>query len=422
MFKKLTTYTVTLIVSVIPVISQTPINPGQLNGSSTNGELNPVETSVPFLTIAPESRGGGMADAGAATSPDVYSMHWNPAKYAFIENKFGVSFSYTPWLRNLVNDIDLAYLAGYYRIDRTQVMAASLRYFSLGEVEFRNDQGELIKPAKPNEMAVDLGYSRLFGQHVSGALAFRYINSNLASGATVLGVDSKPGWSFAVDAAVYYNNKITISDKDAKIAFGLNISNIGKKISYGNDLNKDFIPTNMRLGGSLTTDLNEYNSFMVTVDFNKLLVPTRPIYWTNSEGGDSIGSDGNRKVRFGKDPNVSVVSGIFQSFYDAPGVPDKNGHRSVLKEELREVTYAIGMEYWYRKQFAIRAGYFHENQYKGNRQFYTFGLGLRLNVFGMDFSYLVPAKANNPLANTLRFSLLFDFGVPKKDKPQIQNP
>lgn len=408
--KKLATYTVTLLVTIVPVFPQ--VNTGQLNGSAQE-EVNPVETTVPFLTIAPESRGGGMADIGAATSPDVNSMHWNPAKYAFVENKFGASFSYTPWLRSLVNDINLAYLSGYYRIDKQSVVATSLVYFSLGTIDYRNDLGELIKPARPNELAFDAAYSRLFGQHISGGLAFRYINSNLASGATVNGVDSKPGWSLAVDASAYYTNAIKISDKDAKLSFGLNISNIGKKISYGDDLHKEFIPTNMRLGGALAIDINEYNSFTIAADLNKLLVPTQPIYFQDSTDGS-----GNKVIRYGKDPNVSVVSGLFQSFYDAPGVPDKNGNRSVFKEELQEITYALGMEYWYRKQFAIRAGYFHENQYKGNRKFFTLGLGLRLNVFGLDFSYLIPTHANNPLANTLRFTLIFDFGATKKAKKE----
>jgi hypothetical protein len=411
--KKLITYTATLLLTITTNVFSQSITPGQLNGSED--DTRPVESAVPFLTIAPESRGGAMGDIGAATSPDINSMHWNPAKYAFIDNKFGVSFSYTPWLRNLVSDIDLGYLVGYYRLDKYQVIAASLRYFSLGEIEFRNEQGEFIKPAKPNELAVDATYSRLFGEHFSGALAFRYINSNLASGLSVMGVDSKAGQSFAVDVATYYNNTVRISDKDSKLSFGLNISNIGKKISYGNDANKDFLPTNMRLGGALCIDINSYNSFTFAADLNKLLVPTPPIYWTSVNGGDTT-ANGNKIIKYGKDPNISVVSGIFQSFYDAPGVPNKDGHRSVLKEELREVYYSIGLEYWYRKQFAIRGGYFHENQYKGNRKFFTLGLGLRLNVFGIDFSYLVPTHANNPLANTLRFTLSFDFGSTKKPK------
>jgi hypothetical protein len=407
--KKLATYAVTLTVTIIPAFSQ--VTTGQLNGSQE--EVNPVETTVPFLTIAPESRGGGMADIGAATTPDVNSMHWNPAKYAFIDNKFGASFSYTPWLHSLVNDINLAYLSGYYKLGQQHTLAATLRYFSLGEVEFRNDQAELIKQAKPFEMAFDVAYARVFGKHISGGLAFRYINSNLASGATVNGVDSKPGWSLAVDASTFYTNNIKLGSKDAKLSFGLNISNIGKKISYGDDLHKEFIPTNMRLGGALAIDLNEYNSFTFAVDLNKLLVPTQPVYWP-----DSLDNNGNKVIRDGMDPNVSVVSGIFQSFYDAPGVPKSNGSRSVFKEELQEVTYAIGVEYWYHKQFAIRGGYFHENQYKGNRKFFTLGLGLRLNVFGIDFSYLVPTNANNPLANTLRFTLIFDFGATKKGKKE----
>lgn len=378
-----------------------PINPGQLNGSSIDLKKwpNPVETAVPFLTIAPDSRAGGMGDVGAATSPDVNSMHWNPAKYAFIENSGGLAISYSPWLKNLVNDINLAYLSFYKKLDKQQVIAASLLYFSLGEIEFMDDQGAPIRPGKPNEFSLDVAYSRLFSDKFSGGVAFRYIRSDLSTGLQVNGVDTKAGQAFAADASVYYNNNITLAGKNSKLAFGINISNIGNKITYTSDLDKDFIPTSLRLGGALTMDLDDYNSFTFAADINKLLVPTIPIYWKDANGQDSL-VDNKRVVRYGKDPEVGVVKGIFQSFYDAP-----DGFR----EEMKEVTYSLGLEYWYRKQFAIRGGYFHENEYKGNRKYFTAGIGLKLNVLEFDFSYLIPTYANHPLANTLRFTIAFNF-------------
>lgn len=385
--------------SLIHLFSQT-ITPGELSGKTNN----PIETAVPFLTIAPDSRAGAMGDAGVATSPDVNSMHWNPAKFAFIENEMGFAFSYTPWLRNLVGDMDLAYLSGYKRLDKQQVIAASLLYFAIGDIEFTNDEGSYIKTAKPNEFALDVAYARSFGKKFSGALAFRFIYSDLSNGMSVGGISTQAGIAFATDIAAYYNTKIKIADYDCKLAFGIDISNIGNKLTYTqNDLNKDFLPTNLRLGGAITMEINDYNSFTFTSDINKLLVPTKPI-----KNGDTI--------LYGKDDNVSVVGGIFQSFWDAPGVPDENGNRSVLKEELREITYSLGVEYWYRKQFAIRFGYFHEAETKGNRKFFTAGLGLKLNVIGFDFSYLIPQKANNPLANTLRFTLNLDFDAFRKLK------
>ena len=377
-----------------------------ISTAELNGQMNVVQSAVPFLTIAPDSRAGAMGDAGVATSPDINSMHWNPAKYAFAENQAGVAISYTPWLRNLVGDIDLATLAGYYRIDQQQVIAGSLVYFSLGDIEFRDNIGNPLKQGKPNEYSIDLAYSRLFGEHFSGGIAFRYIRSDLAAGTVVSGVTTTAGQAFAADISAYYNKKIKISDKNAKMAFGLNISNIGTKMSYTNELkNKNFLPTNMRLGGSLTMDFDSYNSMMFTTDLNKLLIPTPPYVLQKVTGGDSIVN--NNRVIIGKESDVSVVTGMIQSFYDAPGG---------FKEEMREITYSFGLEYWYRKQFAIRTGYFHESPTKGNRKYYTFGCGLKLNVFGLDFSYLVPTAANNPLANTLRFTLTFDFDAFSKLK------
>ena len=376
----------------------------QITTGEITGELNVIKSVVPFLKIAPDSRAGALGDAGVATSPDVNSMHWNPAKFAFIENDMGLAISYTPWLRKLIGDINLAYLTGYKRIDRNQVISGSLLYFSLGNIIFTDIVGNNMGQFNPNEFAIDAAYSRIFSNHFSAGLAFRYIYSNLTGGTYVGGVQSKAGQTLAADVSTYYVNDIELFQKDGKLAFGLNISNIGPKLSYTENQNKEFIPINFRLGGALTIDLDEYNSLTFITDLNKLLVPTPPVYYP-----DSVDTDGNQVIQYGKDPDVPVAIGIFHSFYDAPGVSDGNGNMSVFKEEFREITYSIGIEYLYNEQFAIRGGYFHEHETKGNRKFFTLGVGLKYNVFGLDFAYLIPVYQNNPLANTLRFSLAFDF-------------
>jgi hypothetical protein len=355
-------------------------------------ELNAIQTVVPFLTIAPDSRAGGMGDAGVATSPDVYSNHWNPAKFAFIEGKGGVGISYSPWLRNLVPDINIAYLSGYYRIDRKQVASASLLYSSLGDVPFTDDYGNLERTFKPNELAFDLGYSRIFADHFSGGIAFRFIYSNLTGGAYSGGTATRPGISFAADIGGYYHNDISLFSKDGEIGLGFNFSNIGSKMSYSDGQTSDFIPMNMRLGAAGTMNFDDFNKLTLTLDLNKLLVPTPPEY------------DGTEIVA-GKDPNVSVPIAIFQSFYDAP---------DGFSEELHEITYSFGTEYWYNNQFAIRGGYFHEHESKGNRKYFTAGAGFRLKGFTIDFSYLMPTVSNHPLARTLRFSLSFDSNTLRK--------
>ena len=367
------------------------------------GQINVVHVAVPFLTVAPDSRSGAMGDAGIAIRPDVYSMHWNPAKYAFIDDDFGAAFSYTPWLRNLIDDINLAYLSGYKRIDNYQVLAASLTYFSLGEIIFTNMAGEPDGQHNPNEFAIDAAYSRLFSDNFSGGLAFRYIRSDLTGGAYVQGMASKAAWAFAADVSAYYRNDITVSDLPGELAFGLNISNIGNKITYSDDQNAQFIPINMGIGSSLRLDIDPYNSLALALDLNKLLVPTPPVYYQ-----DRTDEDGNPVIRAGRDPNVSVPIGMLQSFYDAPGG---------FREELREIFYSVGMEYWYLNQFAIRGGYYHEHETKGNRKYFTTGIGLKLNVFTLDVAYLIPVYRTNPLANTLRFSLAFDFEGLRRSTP-----
>lgn len=349
--------------------------------------LNAIQTVVPFLTIAPDPRAGGMGDAGVATSPDIFSMHWNPSKFAFIDGKGGVGISYSPWLRNLVPDINIAYLTGYTRIDSRQVISGSLIYSSLGDVAFTDDFGNLERVFKPNEFAIDVGYSRLFSEKFSGGTAFRFIYSNLTGGSYSGGEATKPGISFAADISGYYQTDATLFSKDALFAFGVNFANIGSKMSYSDSQTSDFIPMTLRLGSSGTIDLDNFNQLTLTIDLGKFLVPTPPVYNTDME------------IVAGKDPNVSVPVAIFRSFYDAPGG---------FKEELREITYSFGTEYWYNNQFAIRAGYFHEHQTKGNRKYFTAGAGFRLKGFTIDFSYLMPRTNNHPLARTLRFSLSFD--------------
>lgn len=364
----------------------------KLYSQARSGELNAIQTVVPFLTIAPDSRAGAMGDAGVATSPDIFSMHWNPAKFAFIDGKSGAGISYSPWLRNLVPDINIAYLAGYYRVDQRQVVSGSLIYSSLGDVDFTNDYGDLERTFKPNEWSFDAAYSRVFTDNLSGGVALRFIYSNLTGGFYSGGEATKPGISFAADISAYYHKDITLFGRDALMAFGANFSNIGSKMNYSDSKTSDFIPMNMRLGTAFSVDLDQYNKISVTLDLNKLLVPTPPYYSMTKP--DSIIA--------GKDPDVAVPVAIFQSFIDAP---------DGFMEELREITYSAGAEYLYNNQFALRAGYFHENQTKGNRKYFTAGAGFKLRGFTLDFSYLMPLVQNHPLARTLRFSLSFDIAT-----------
>jgi hypothetical protein len=357
----------------------------------SSGTESYITTAVPFLTITPDSRAGAMGDVGVATTPDCFSLHWNAAKYAFIDGKAGVALAYTPWLRAIVPDMNIAYLTGYYRIDSKQTIAASLMYNSLGELDFRDDFGQVtINSFKANEFAIDGSYSRLFSDHFSGGIALRFIYSNLTGGMLATGTETKPGISFAADLSGYYNKDFEISGKTGQIRAGLNFSNIGAKLSYTDARDPDFIPMNMRLGTSGTLNLDAYNSITLSLDLNKLLVPTPPKYDIGKK--DSIVA--------GMDPHVSVPVAIFQSFYDAPGG---------FKEELHEITYSFGAEYWYNKQFAIRCGYFYEDASKGNRKNFTAGAGVRMNIFTLDFSYLMALAQNSPLARTIRFTLSFDF-------------
>ena len=358
--------------------------------------LNTITTAVPFLLISPDSRAGGMGDVGVATSPDANSLHWNPAKFAFVEDEVGFAVSYVPWLRALVPDINLSYLAGYKKLNKNEAIAMELRYFTLGDITFTDVIGNNLGQYKPSEFAIGSAYSRKLSDQFSLAISGRYIYSNLTGGQSAGGITTNAGQSIAADVAGYFRKDIRIAKKDMQLALGANVSNIGNKVRYTETSTRDFIPINLRLGTALNADLDEYNKISFAFDINKLLVPTPPIY------NDSI--DG--QIDFGQDPNVSVVSGIFQSFGDAPGG---------FSEEMREINFSIGTEYWYDDQFAVRADYFNQHNTKGGRKFFTFGSGLKYNVFALDFSYLINASrainGNNPLANTMRFTLIFDFGA-----------
>ncbi|MCF8258084.1 MAG: type IX secretion system outer membrane channel protein PorV [Flavobacteriales bacterium] len=383
------------------------------DGDDGDLQLNTITTAVPFLMIGPDTRAGGMGDVGAATTPDGASIHWNPGKLAFAENKMGFSLSYTPWLKALVPDINLAYLSGYGKIGKKglQTLGGSLRFFSLGDITFTDQNGQTIGQFNPNEFAIDLAYSRVLAKGFSGGLALRYVYSNLTGGINVGGADTKPGMAFAADLGFYYQNStVKVLKKKTVISAGLVFSNIGSKMSYTNLNEEDFIPMNLRLGVGFKMHFDDYNSLGVYLDVNKLLVPTPPQYLNKVDSEvDSTDINGDRIISAGQDPNVSVPAGLFQSFGDAPGG---------TAEEVKEVQVSTGLEYWYslkgKQLLAIRAGYFHEDQLKGNRQYATIGIGIRYNVFGLDFSYLIPVSQRHPLENTFRFTLIFDFEAFKK--------
>jgi hypothetical protein len=387
----------------------------ELTGQACDQVLNTITTAVPFLIIGPDSRSGGMGDAGVALPADANAIHWNPSKLVFAEDESQFRLSVSPWLRNLVPDMSLAYLATYKRLkNKRSAIGGSLRYFNLGSITFTDVNGQVIRDFKPAEFAVDLAFSQKFSNVFSGGIALRYINSNLTGGLNVSGANTKAGQSVAADVSFYYRkDRMTVGGKDAILAFGVNISNVGAKMSYSDAARRDFLPINMRLGPCLTVDIDKYNSISFNVDVNKLLVPTPPIF---SVTGDTI--------LYGEDPTRGVAAGILGSFSDAPGYLDENNQiiaGSRLKEELREINYAGGIEYWYAKQFAFRTGYFYEHFTKGNRKYFTMGLGVRYSIFSLDFSYLIANTQRSPLANTLRFTLGFNFdGKPRKKEGDVE--
>ncbi len=376
-------FLVTLFVISLQGYAQTPITDDGRQGD------NVIMTAVPILLVSPDARSGAMGEVGAATSPDANSIHWNPAKLAFIENTGGISASYSPWLKSIAPDVNLFYLSGFYRLDERNVLGSSLRYFSLGTLHATGNDNEALGDYTPNELAFDITYARSFGENFSLGTAIRYINSNIFNGTNAAGQDTKPGRSIAADVSGYYKNETNIFNMPALFALGLNISNIGTKMSYSNDGPKSFLPTNLRLGTASTFHLDDLSDFTIALDLNKLLAPT-PNYVLN-ENGNIIDTNQDK----------SVPSAIFGSFSDAPGG---------FSEEMKEISYSTGVEYMYNKQFALRAGYFYENPDKGNRKYATVGAGFRFNVADLNLSYVLGNRDKSPLAQTLRFSLILNFG------------
>ena len=355
--------------------------------------FNPEKNSVTSQSIAPDARAGGMGDTGAATDPDVASQYWNPAKYPFTISRAGVALNYTPWLRQLVSDIDLAHLVGYYRIGDYSAVSGSLRYFSLGEVFYGGSEtGDSQMTLNPYEMSVDVAYSIMLSETFSIAAGVRWIYSDLTYDYSDT---SSPGSAFAVDLSAYYQNYVNIGQRECQLGLGLNLSNIGSKINFGGTDRSEFLPANLRLGASLMIPVDEYNRFSISADANKPLVPTYP---------SKVDKDGNEVENYEEllDKeyyDVSPISGIFKSFHDAPGG---------FKEELEEIRWSVGAEYVYNDKFSLRAGYHHESENKGNRKYFTVGAGFKMNVFSLDAGYVIATAKSNPLDQTLRFTLSFD--------------
>jgi hypothetical protein len=353
-----------------------------VSSDSLDGLSKTINTAVPFLRIAPDARSGAMGDVGVALSPDANSVFWNTAKIAFAENQLGLAVTYTPWLRELVNDIYLATLGGYYKVDDLNALTLGLRYFSLGSITFTSQTGQVIGDFNPQEFCIDGGYARKISEHFSTGLNLGFVYSNLASGYSVNNIPIKAGKAVKADISFFYNHKLKFGDTKGYYNIGATVANMGNKITYTESAeNKDFLPTNLGVGGDVTFEFDDYNKLTFDLDLNKLLVPTPD---------DS-----------GAYKDMGVVEGMFKSFVDAPGG---------LSEELQEIMISAGAEYWYRELFSVRAGYFYEDKNKGGRQYLTAGLGVKYNVFGLNFSYLIPTSSQkNPLDNTLRFSLIFDF-------------
>ena len=376
------------------------LNAQDLDETTTDGRAGSriISAGVPFLLIAPDSRAGGMGEAGVAVSPDANSIHWNPAKLAFAEGNAGMSLSYSPWLQRLVPDINLAYLSVYKKIDDRNTIGASLRYFSLGQLTLKDNVGTDLGVYSPNEFAIDAVLARKFGENFSLGTALRFIRSGLMNGQFSSGQQTKPGIALAADVSAYYKKETVFLGYDSRISAGLNISNIGNKISYveGDD-KKVFLPTNLRFGGAAAFFPDALSEITVTLELNKLLVPSPPITTLDENNQPVIVS--------GKDAStLSVPAAIFGSFGDAPGG---------FKEEMQEINYAAGFEYMYNKQFALRAGYVYEHPDKGNRNYLTLGAGLKYNYFNLDFAYIMADQQKTPLANTLRFTLGFTFAEKK---------
>ena len=373
----------------------------QVNVAGQDTSRRVITTAVPFLLIATDARAGGMGDVGVATSPDANSTHWNIAKLAYIENDIGFSLSYTPWLGKIIDDMSLSYLTGYYKINKEQAVGLSLSYFDLGDIQFTDEYGEPLQNFNPREFSFSGSYSRLLSENMSLGITLKYIRSNLTGNVFSSTNDGQAGVSIAADIGWYWNKDI---GQKSNLALGATITDIGNKITYSNDEQKEFIPTALRIGSAYKLNLDPYNSLTFALDFSKLMVPTPPVYVVDDNGRIVYDQNGYPEIARGKDPDRALLSGMFGSFTDAP---------DGATEELKEVMIGTGLEYWYKSLFAVRGGYFYEHYEKGNRKYFTMGLGLKYNVFGVDFAYLVPVEREHPLAETLRFTLKFDFNNKK---------
>jgi hypothetical protein len=396
----------------IPVLINAQTTNQQVNSAL---QMNSITTTMPFLNINPDTRSGGIGDAGTALSPTSFSSFWNTAGIVFSEKDNEVGIAFIPWLRQLnLTDMNLSYLSGYKRFGDRQAFTAGLRYFSLGTITFTNDKGDKLRDDKPSEFELLGGYSFKLTDHFSIGLNGKFVYSNLTGGQIVAGAQTKAGIAGGADISMMYHNKdLRISGKNAIYNFGLTINNIANKVSYSTNGQGDFVPINLKIGNALTTEIDDYNSLTVSLDLQKLLVPTPPIYNATRS-----------TILAGKSNNVGVVSGMIQSFYDAPGQIAMNGSDTLFnsdgtaqivkgskfKEELREINIGTGVEYDYNKTFAVRGGYFYESATKGNRQFFTFGVGLKYQMLQIDLSYIATVQRNNPLANTIRYSVRFNLG------------
>lgn len=393
----------TLILGLTALLGSANAQSFCINGVLPTGEkcANAVTSAVPFLRLIPDARGGSMGDVGIATSADPNAMHYNPSKLAFADKDVAISATYTPWMRALgLQDVYLAYLSGYAKIDKFQTVGGSLRFFSLGDIEFTDENGQSLGQGRPNEFEVSAAYARKLSDKFSAAIGAKFIYSNLASGQRVEGTEIKAGLAGAADLSLTYKTPVKWVSNKSDFTLGVAISNLGSKVSYTRSINREFIPSNLGVGMAWRVNLDEYNSLTITTDFNKLLVPTpNP---DDNENGDGTG-DGTPDYK-----QQSSIRGVLSSFGDAKGG---------FKEELKEITSGAGLEYWYDDQFAVRMGYFYEPRSKGNRKYFSLGLGVKYNIFGLNLSYLVPTtNQRNPLDNTLRFSLLFDFSAFEGDE------
>lgn len=390
-------FSLVLVASTLATLSSLAQNSVIISGQDPNRRV--ITTAVPFLTFAPDSRHSAMGDVGVATTPDANSAHWNAGKIAFIKEKTSFSLSYSPWLGKLVNDMSLSYLTGVFKIDELSAFAFELRYFNMGDIQLTDGRGNELGTFNPRDMAIGGSYSRKLSPYLGMGISGRFIYSNLAGNInTAGGNDSKPGIGLGMDVGLYYQKPTMAMGKNGVFSWGVNISNVGPKISYNSAEDLDYIPTNLRVGSSYALLIDPANKITFALDFNKLLVPTPPIYANNEDGTLATDSNGNPIIAAGRNPNRSLMSGIFGSFNDAP-----NG----AAEEIKEITASMGLEYLYDSKFAFRTGYFSENLNKGGRKYFTIGAGIEIKKLQVDFSYLVPQILNHPLAETLRFSILY---------------